>query len=151
MFKELGSEWNVSAELFDSLEAFIYQLYGSKNGTTDVNTYRYHMFCSMKGEVESFQLLPYKCLPCCYQAGMWKRSLEDIPKITSPVGMGWKLEEHDGQGVLVFNRMDGEPAQQSVMWLLACKCTHACTASDCQCISNGMLCTDMCKLKTCNN
>ena len=58
--------------------------------------------------------------------GFWKRVMS--PKL---LGIDW---------------MDGMPAPQAVMELLACKCPRGCTKQpDCQCMANGLFCTDMCK------
>jgi len=35
--------------------------------------------------------------------------------------------------------------------LLSCKCARACKFPNCTCIANGLKCTHMCKLKTCEN
>jgi len=35
--------------------------------------------------------------------------------------------------------------------LLFCKCVRACKLPDCTCLANGLKCTDLCKLKTCEN
>ncbi|KAL8582172.1 hypothetical protein ACOMHN_004091 [Nucella lapillus] len=47
--------------------------------------------------------------------------------------------------------MDVRPAPEAVIELLACKCTRACTALECTCIQHGLKCSDMCKLKECDN
>ena len=31
------------------------------------------------------------------------------------------------------------------------KCVRSCKLPDCTCLANGLKCTDMCKLQTCNN
>ena len=47
--------------------------------------------------------------------------------------------------------MEGSPAPQSVMELLACSCTRSCQQQTCTCIANGLKCSEMCKLKSCTN
>ena len=47
--------------------------------------------------------------------------------------------------------MDGQPAPQAVLDLLACNCTRKCSLPKCVCLSNGLKCTDMCRLQECEN
>ncbi len=98
-FLKLGQEWDLSADLMDKLEAFTCLLYAPKVSTTKVNDLRYNLFCAKKGEIESHQLPP--CEDCLanhifranYQAGIWRRCLEQNPQIPSPVGRVWKIEK----------------------------------------------------------
>ena len=121
-FLQLGEEWDLSPELMDRLEAFTCQLYAPKAQTSNVNHLRYHMFCAKRGEIESHQLPP--CRDCLvkhalranYQAAIWKRCLELDAQVPSPVCRGWALD--DGQ--LVVHWMDGQPAPQAILDLLAC-------------------------------
>lgn len=103
-------------------------------------------------------LLP-PCLDCLkkhaeranYQAAIWKRSLEKDPGTPTPIGRGWKLVEEDGKEQLAIDWMDGLPAPQAVLDLLACNCTKSCKLPKCICLANGMKCTDMCSHLDCNN
>jgi hypothetical protein len=98
-FIELGQEWDLSPELMNKLEAFTCLLYAPKASSTKINDLRYHLFCAKKGEIESHQLPP--CRDCLvkhaqranYQAGIWRRCLEQDPQVPSPVGRGWKTEK----------------------------------------------------------
>ena len=54
-------------------------------------------------------------------------------------------------GQLVVHWMDGEPAPQAILDLLACNCTRTCQLHSCECMANGLKCTDMCKLSNCGN
>ena len=65
--------------------------------------------------------------------------------------MGWALELHEEDECLAIDWMDGQPAPLAVMELLSCKCSRLCKLPDCQCMTNGLFCTENCKLKTCNN
>ena len=47
--------------------------------------------------------------------------------------------------------MDGQPAPQAILDLLACNCTRMCQLPSCECMANGLKCTDMCKLPNCGN
>jgi len=49
--------------------------------------------------------------------------------------------------------ISGLPAPMAVglLELLFCKCVRACKLPDCTCLANGLKCTDLCKLKRCEN
>ena len=47
--------------------------------------------------------------------------------------------------------MDGKPAPDAVLELLACRCTRSCKLASCVCLANGLKCTDICTLKECQN
>ncbi|KAL8625537.1 hypothetical protein ACOMHN_014626 [Nucella lapillus] len=155
-FLELGESWELTSELFQHLERFTCIWY-SKQGPSDVNVLRYHMCCAKDGEIESHQLPPCKdCLlkhakRANFQAGLWRRSLSHDPDAPDPTQSGWKVENQNGTEVLVVDWMDVRPAPEAVIELLACKCTRACTALECTCIQHGLKCSDMCKLKECDN
>ena len=79
-------------------------------------------------------------------------SLESNPTIPSAAGTGWKMEGAiEGEAELQLHWMDGKPAPEAVLELLACKCTRSCKLPNCVCLSNGLKCTDICTLKDCDN
>ena len=98
-FLKLGQEWDLSPDLMNKLEAYTCLLYASKTSSTKINELRYYLFCAKKGEIESHQLPP--CRDCLekhalranYQAGIWRRCLEQNSQVPSPVGRGWKIEK----------------------------------------------------------
>jgi hypothetical protein len=50
--------------------------------------------------------------------------------------------------------MDTDPAPQAVLQFMSCTCSRACsltTTKKCPCLENGLQCTELCKLQTCNN
>ena len=68
-----------------------------------------------------------------------------------PVGRGWKIEKEGADNQLVVHWMDGQPALQAVLDLLACNCPRKCELPRCECMANGLKCTDMCRLPDCEN
>jgi len=74
-------------------------------------------------------------------------SLVNCPQIPSPVYHGWSL---DGNS-LVIDWMSGEPAPKAVLELLSCQCKKNCQIPSCPCMSNGLKCTELCKLQECSN
>ena len=156
-FSELGNNWKLSHDLFQKLEKFTCQLYAPKQPTTGVNELRYQLFCAKNGDIESHQLPP--CHDCLlkhaqranYQAGLWRRCLENDPQAPDPAENGWKIESEDGKDILAVDWMTVQPAPDAVLELLACTCPKRCTIEDCVCLQNGLKCTDMCKVKDCDN
>jgi len=43
------------------------------------------------------------------------------------------------------------PAPDAVLQLLSCRCVRSCKLPVCTCVSNGLKCTDMCRLQTRSN
>ena len=156
VFARLGEEWPVTEELFGKLEAFVCALYGATKGTSDVNELRYALFCAKKGEAESHQLPPCRdclkkhCQRANYQAAVWKNSLRNN-EVPTPVGKGWFLETNAHGERLETDWMDGLPAPRAVIELIACTCKKSCDETTCDCILNGLKCSDLCRLTTCSN
>ena len=69
-----------------------------------------------------------------YQACIRKMRLEQETDIPSPEGHEWMKE--DGQ--IVIDWMQGLPAPQVVMELIARKCSRVCKAPECQCVANAL-------------
>ncbi len=80
-----------------------------------------------------------------YQAAIWKGSLDRHPDVPSPSTLGWLVDEVDGKEYISIDWMDGDPAPQAVLQLLACKCPRTCKQTECQCILSGLVCTQMCQ------
>ncbi len=64
---------------------------------------------------------------------------------------GWNVVTDNGTHRLDIDWMDGPPAPTAILELLSCTCSRDCLPEICPCITNGLLCTDMCKLSTCAN
>ena len=154
MFRELGQSWEPSVDLFKKLQAFTCKLYISSTTTVDINTARHQLFCARRGELKSTQLPP--CEDCLfmhtmranYQVGIWRCSLQQHPLVPSPDKRGWVRNDDDQ---LTVEWMRGSPAPDAVLQLLLCKCSRRCKLPECQCMSNGLKCTNLCKLQTCDN
>lgn len=101
-------------------------MYTPGASTGKINDARYNLFCA-------------------------KNCLESNPIIPSPNGNGWKLDTTNGKEDLAIDLMEGKPAPEAVLELLACKCARSCKLLQCVCLSNGLKCTDLCKLKDCDN
>ena len=54
-------------------------------------------------------------------------------------------------GKLAINWMRTPLAPDAVLALIACRCMHVYKLPDCTCFSNGLKCTDLCKLQNCGN
>ena len=121
-FFKLGQEWDLSPDPMKNLEAYTSLLYAPKTSSTKINDLRYHLFCAKKGEIESHQIPP--CRDCLekhalranYQAGIWRRCLEQNPQVPSPVGRGWQIEKEGADNQLVVHWMDGQPHRR-LSWI----------------------------------
>jgi hypothetical protein len=142
----------LSSDVKRGSETFVCQLYGGKN-TSDVNSLHYSLLCSRKGLIDSQNLPPCQhtllkhILRANYQAGIWVRALESHPNIPPPELHGWK---NSGNSIEI-DWMSCEPAPTAVLELISCTCSRQCIVTSCCYIINGLRCTDMCKLKTCEN
>ena len=67
--------------------------------------------------------------------------------------MGWKLQQVEEREELQCHWMDGKPAPDAVLELLACRCTRSCKLPSCVCLANGLKCRDICNctLKECQS
>ena len=94
-----------------------------------------YLFCAKRSEIESHQLPP--CKDC----------LANQPTTKLAVGRGWKIEKDGADEHLVIHWMDGQPAPQAILDLLACNCSKSVYCR----IVNGLKCTDMCRVPDCEN
>lgn len=155
VFIKLGAEWQLTDEILKVLEEFTCRLYVFHSEICDVNEMRYELFRVKDGNVESEQLPP--CQDCLYlhaaranyQAAIWHRALQADPQVPSPLECkGWSLDDN---GELIITWMTGAPAPDVVLELLSCKCKKSCKVPSCQCLVNGLPCTQACFLQECEN
>ena len=153
IFVLLGVEWELSDDLFQNFRILLVICTVLAQEQNSVNELRYRMFCSRRDNVESYQLPPcadclYKhACPANYQTAIWRRSLENRPEIPSPLRHGWTQDENK----LGIDWMTGQPAPVAVLELLSRSCKRSCKLPNCSCLSNGLKCTDMCRLPECDN
>ena len=155
VFNHLGQEWQISSDLIQSIETFTCLMYGCQKEKlpTNINEFRYQLFCTKHGELDSYQLPP--CADSLkkhiqranYQAAIWRRCLERTPGVPRPNGYGWNFDSDR----LVIDWMDGPTAPVAVLQLLSCNCSRSCQQPNCLCLANGLKCTNICRLKDCNN
>ena len=130
--------------------------YSSGANARDVNDLRYNLFFAKNGEIESYQLPPCKdylrkhTMGANYQACIWRRSLQCSSSILDPVGFGWKMgSSAEDESSLTIDWMDGKPAPEAVLELLACRCPRSCRLSDCVCMAERtQTCVDCRIVKT---
>ena len=153
IFCELGQSWELSTDVFKKLQVFTCKLYSASTTTEDINILRlrHQLFCAQCGALESSQLPP--CEDCLfmhanYQAGIWRGSLQQHLQVPNPVHHGWA---RDDDGRLTVKWMKGSPAPDVVLQLLSCNCSRKCKLPECPCLTNGLKCTSMYKLQTCDN
>ena len=52
---------------------------------------------------------------------------------------------------LLIDWTDEKAAPDAVIEMLSCRCKKKCEKNRCECLLNGLYCTDMCKCKSCEN
>ncbi|KAG1670346.1 hypothetical protein GQR58_016961 [Nymphon striatum] len=114
VFDDLGSEWELSDELFHGLDKCVYLLY-SQPTCTNVNMDRYNLF-KMRYSYESSLLsnsdsLRHLSTRACYQDAIHQRSLNQIMSAPNSINYGWQLEK----GELSYVWMKQPPAPSNVM------------------------------------
>lgn len=67
------------------------------------------------------------------------------------MGKGCFLETNAHGERFETDWMDGLPARRAVIELIACTCKKSCDETTCDCILNGLKCSDLCSLTTCSN
>jgi len=77
--------------------------------------------------------------------------LEKDLQVPRPVGRGWKMEREEDAEQLLVHWMEGQPATDVILDLLACNCPNTFSFPRCICVANGLRCTDMCRLTDCEN
>jgi 5'-3' exonuclease len=119
---ELGMQHDLSENLFNEVQKYVCHLYGQAD-CIDVNTARYNLFRLGK---HSDELLPptkdslkKHVMRANYQAAVWRRSLEQLQDLPTPVGKGWKLSE---DGTLTIDWCDLPPAPDTILKTVQCSC-----------------------------
>ena len=69
----------------------------------------------------------------------------------TPVAKGWFLKTNAHSERLEIDCMDDFPAPRAVIELIACTCKKSCDDTICDCILNGLKCSDLSRLTTCSN
>ena len=82
-----------------------------------------------------------------FQTASWCQCLNAEVAIPSPVGNGWTLT--DAELEIVW--MTRQPAPQSLLECVECKCKTGCTTMRCSCRKADLKCTDLCSCSDCQN
>ena len=77
---------------------------------------------------------------------IWKTCREQYPSIPNAEYNGWLLENDN----LIIDWMTIPPAPDTVLEFVSCNCIKSCDSNRCTCKSNGLKCTDTCKVKDCS-
>ena len=110
---------------------------------------RYQLF-SVKGDEMNSTLLILRedtlrlhSVRANYQTAIWKRCLEPVPDIPTPVGHGWITDEAGNLSVIW---MTIKPASDDILKLVACSCPKVCKLPQSSFLDTGMEITEMQKL-----
>ena len=149
--KNLGTDCTaISDETVSVCFKFIGLLYGE--ATSNLNQLRYKLFT--KKQLDSSKLPPtedsawYHVKRANYQCFIWKHARDRNLSLASPDGNGWSKDE---TGNLVPKLMAKDPAPDSLLELVVCKCKKGCNAR-CSCRKVGLSCTAACHCENeCSN
>lgn len=111
------------------------------------------LFCTKHGKIDSNQLpscadtLRTHSLQANYQAAIWRRSLKNCPQVSKPTDHVWVQDDSSP----AIKWISGEPASAALLEFLSCSRTRSYVPLTCSWISNGLKCTDICRLQDCAN
>ena len=118
----IGISWNVSDELFSSIEEFVCDLYGKKMKNVDL--LRYQMYCAKGGKIEPEALPPCRSslklhvTRANFQAGIWHRAIFLSPDIPCPSSHGWEVSANS----INIKWLSSKPVPEEVLELISCTC-----------------------------
>lgn len=149
-FETLGEDIHVPDNITTLLEQYVCCLYGQQDAT-DVNNARYRMFKLGKVTEESLppnsDSLQQHILRVNFESYIRKHSTIPIVAAPSPVGYGWKLESDE----LAITWGTLEPAPDSILEYVSCKCKKGCQTRRCSCHKAKLKCTELCQCNSCEN
>lgn len=154
-FTSLGSSETVSADIARELEAFTCKVYCNDTNIKTLSALRWWMFTTKQTLGEKLPPTQGAFIPALkrinYQAMVWAQDDQQHPKLPSPDGHGWQME--DGQLVPVMCELPCAPT--SILQLIKCSCTKSRCNTACKCRANNLPCTEMCDCsgyeETCDN
>lgn len=82
-----------------------------------------------------------------FESYIRKHSTIPIVAAPSPVGYGWKLESDE----LAITWGTLEPAPDSILEYVSCKCKKGCQTRRCSCHKANLKCTELCQCNSCEN
>ncbi|KAI8479718.1 hypothetical protein Bbelb_425210 [Branchiostoma belcheri] len=144
----LGNSLPLSPGIRQQCEKFVCSLYTTspKAGHT-ADAVRYYMFCQRRQSSEALpptsNSLFHHIGRANFQTFVWKRCVQAMQELPSPVNNGWRAVDNILEPVL----MSCDPAPASLLQLTTCRCTSrsACKRDDrCPCNGHEMPCTESC-------
>ena len=154
-FAQLGSsECLPSLATLEALESFVVKLYGGTQRPHDMLTIpslRWFLFCKNQHDVErlppTMGALKNKVFRSHYITLVLRRSHLSHQHLPNPLNYGWENLDN----ILVPIMTDDLPAPLALIELSVCKCKGSCVNRRCKCVKHNLVCTDMCKCKSCEN
>ena len=149
-FATLGEDLRIPEHTVQLLEQYVCSLYGQEKANS-VNDARYTMFklgkCTEESLPPNFDSLHQHILRVNFESYLRKHATTPIMASPSPVGYGWKLEE--GHLEIVWGTQ--QPAPESILEYVNCKCKKGCKTKRCSCYKSDLKCTELCQCDSCEN
>ena len=103
--------------------------------------------CTADSLPPNFDSLHQHILRANFESNIRKHAPTPILASFSPVGYGWKLE--DNQLQIVWGTQ--EPAPESILECVHCKCQKGCKTRRCSCYKPDLKCTELFRCNSCEN
>lgn len=149
-----SSEPLPSLQTLEALEAFVVQLYSGNNCPEHIATLpqlRWYMYSKFQTQTEklppTMSALKYKIFRCHFITMVLKRSHVAFQHLPLPESFGWERTDDALTPIMT----DSLPAPIALIELSTCSCKSSCKTKRCRCKKYGLVCTDMCKCKNCQN
>ena len=103
--------------------------------------------CTADSLPPNFDSLHQHILRANFESYIRKHATTSILASPLPVGYGWKLE--DNQLQIVWGTQ--EPAPESILECVHCKCQKGCKTRRCSCYKSDLKCTELFRYNSCEN
>ena len=103
--------------------------------------------CTADSLPPNFDSLHQHILRANFESYIRKHATIPILASPSPVGYVWKLE--DNQLQIVWGTQ--EPAPESILECVHCKCQKGCKTRSCSCYKSDLKCTELFRCNSCEN
>ncbi|KAG0721366.1 hypothetical protein GWK47_046629 [Chionoecetes opilio] len=148
----LGAHGEMSPELFEKLQENTCHMYLPSTHTTEVNKLR--MSCSVRDVERWSQVnspLVRTASSCMHYVQTTRlRSGGEVCRASHLLRTN-RLRLMTDETASLLSTGCRLTSTRCCYQLLSCKCVRSCELPKCTCLSNGLKCTDMCRLQTCQN
>ena len=153
-FKNLGeSETLPTLQTLEALEKFVVKLYASSDSACEtLADLRWFLFSRYQLDAEklppTFEAFKYKVFRSHFINFVWRRCHLPFQNLPCPENYGWDVDIEGSYDPIMTQNL---PAPIAIIEMSSCSCKTGCSTNRCSCRKNGLVCTDLCKCKECQN